>query len=381
MRKMEHKRNDWIYFLFQVIFYTAVSMLWYRNLLFRCLPNMTYEKSRMCLWFLIILNVFISAFGYVRRGEFSITKMLIIPYGIYTVISYVNSYYQTWICTILWLIFIGCIVCSVLVMIQKIRKKKRSKIILRRIKKCLLLSHTIFAIGMTVLMIPIVFRLVVTGALIEVPSNSVEWNETQTSQPETMENNMEKLIYLKEDIWNTLSLEKKLEVIQLVVSIEKDFWGISSSKELHISVSNFSENVLGGYEHKSHTLLMDLSHLENSSSDKVLETVLHECCHWFQYNVAEVYLNSPKEVQNLKIYEEAKIYADEFRNYIGSSDSFEQYYKQKCETDARNYAKAAKELYYQKIDEYWNGDSNSLNSDDKEEVEIALWEIYLRDKK
>ena len=54
-------------YLFDCLFYTFVSMVWYKNLLFRCLPGRTYAESSLILWGLVGLSLLVCAFLLNRR--------------------------------------------------------------------------------------------------------------------------------------------------------------------------------------------------------------------------------------------------------------------------------------------------------------------------
>lgn len=55
-------------YLFDCLFYTAVSAIWYK-LLFRCLTDKTYTESKIILWVMIGLSVFICAFVLILKSN------------------------------------------------------------------------------------------------------------------------------------------------------------------------------------------------------------------------------------------------------------------------------------------------------------------------
>jgi hypothetical protein len=45
-------------------------------------------------------------------------------------------------------------------------------------------------------------------------------------------------------------------------------------------------------------------------------------------------------------------YKDEFADYVDGEDDFEDYYRQRCERDSRDYAVEAADEYFMRIAEY-----------------------------
>ena len=54
MRKDNTK--DRAEFVFDHVFWIVVVMIWFRNLLFRCLEHCSYDQSRLILWGCVILS-------------------------------------------------------------------------------------------------------------------------------------------------------------------------------------------------------------------------------------------------------------------------------------------------------------------------------------
>ena len=77
-------------YLSETVWTGALAMVWFRNLLFRCLPGMTYAQSKGVLWGMLVVSILFGTyvfFCYLRTGWTS-AVCVILPFGIYTVLAY-----------------------------------------------------------------------------------------------------------------------------------------------------------------------------------------------------------------------------------------------------------------------------------------------------
>ena len=49
-----------IEFVAGVVFYDLISVIWFKSILFRCLPGMTYYNSKFILWGLLVCTAILS---------------------------------------------------------------------------------------------------------------------------------------------------------------------------------------------------------------------------------------------------------------------------------------------------------------------------------
>lgn len=339
---------DFIWYLFEGGFWAIVSMLWYKFTLFRCWGDMTYTESQNILWGIVIMMVFLGAWiTCCSMDEWNILKTLLIAYGTYTVFVYRDIFAVR-----INVIFGSCAIVTVLgvmlIMFRKIRsKRKKRRIIMKRLYKCIYLYLSIVATGMGVLLLSIVCPLIIGNSFLQ---SSVKLTDTNTLQEQTIANNMEMLLLLQDEKWSELNVQDKLDVMQTVANIESHYLGLPN--ELNVSVINFQENKLGSYVDRIHTIYISLPHLETASAREVLDTCCHEAFHAYQHRLIDAYNSTDEKVKNLRIYNKTVVYLEEFDNYIFGEQDFHGYYGQLCETDARNYAKDAVKDYYDKIYKY-----------------------------
>ena len=86
--------------------------------------------------------------------------------------------------------------------------------------------------------------------------------------------------------------------------------------------------------------------MENDSVYDVLDSCCHEAYHSYQHRLVDAYNLSEDNLRELRIYNSAGQYAQEFRNYNNGARDFTSYFFQYCEMDAREYAESAVLDYY-----------------------------------
>lgn len=335
-------------FMIGIIFYELISMIWFKNILFRCLPGMTYHNSKLMLWVSLVVSLLLSTiiFKY-NKTEYTKASAIITPYGIFTVIVYYAM--APLVINIVLMLGILLSICySVVKLTRKIKNKKRSKqIIKNRIYRCVCTSHCIVATSMLVIMLSIGIK-GIFGTTLQNSSIRPEAYKTNTEQ--TINNNIDVVIKLQQNIWKSLSVKEKLDVMQTIANIEVNYLGIPN--EVNVGTANLGQYTLGCYEDKTHTVYIDLDHIENGSVYDVLDTCCHEVYHCYQHRLVDTYLTADSKSKNLRIYNKAEIYLNEFGNYKNGYEDFCSYYNQECENDARDYAESAVYDYFQRIEEY-----------------------------
>ena len=141
-------------YLSECLFYLIISMIWYRNLLFRCLPEMTYTESKITLWIMTILSVLICTLllNRYKWTSWTIAKALIVPFGVYTILTY-TKIVGWWMPTVLLFACALAVALSVFVMTRKIKNRKNIYgIIKHRVRHCCIKSQGILAVAFMVIM-------------------------------------------------------------------------------------------------------------------------------------------------------------------------------------------------------------------------------------
>lgn len=347
-----------IEYVFESVFWCLISMTWYKNILFRCLPNMTYAASKTVLWILLFASIAACAVCVfrIKRTGWSVLVSLVLPYGIYTVVSYWRTL-QIRILIILATATVLSMVVGILVLMRKVRKRKNLKrIYAKRFCNWIAATGNIYTVAMIAIMAPLFFQGAFGVTLFKSGTEAKIGNENAN---QTISSNIDTVLKLQDEEWCSLTTNDKLDVLQCVANIEAHYLGLSN--ELNVGAANLPEYTLACYSDASHTIYINLEHLENDPVDEVLNSCCHEAYHSYQHRLVDAYNQAPEEIQKLRIYRNAVHYADEFDAYVDGYEDFCSYYSQQCEKDARTYAEDAVEDYYSRIDEYLNDDSEQAD--------------------
>lgn len=334
------------------IFWGLITMIWYKKTIFRCLPNVTYATSRIILWLMLFVSVSVCSGCFFRkkRTGWNVCISLLISYGLYTVGSYWRTL-QNRIVIVLLVSTVLSLLIGILVMTRRMNKKKSAKrVIAKKLRKWITMTGNIYAVAMAVIMMPLLLQGTFGMTLFKPRVKAEIGTETEK---QTISKNIDTVLKLQEEEWASLTTKDKLNVLQCVANIEANYLGISN--ELNVGASNLPEYTLACYSDVSHTIYINLEHLESNSAAEVLNSCCHEAYHSYQHRLVDAYIESPEEIQKLHIYRNVSTYADELAAYVDGDEDFFSYYSQQCEKDAREYAENAVDDYYSRINEYLEG--------------------------
>lgn len=338
-------------YLFDCLFYMVISAVWYQNILFRCLPGRTYTESKIILFGMIGLSIVICAFLLNRhaRTGWTVATALGIPFGLYTVLTYSRTV-GVWMPIVLALSVALSIAFAIYLLTRRIRNRKRkSKVIKHRIYRSCIMCQSILTVALLVIMGSIGVHGVFGANIL---NSSVSATTIERCSSQTISNNIDTILLLQEEEWGELSTREKLDTLQTVANIEAHYLGLPN--ELNVGIANLKEDILASYNDNTHTISIDLDHLENDSVYEVLNSCCHEAYHSYQYRLVDAYSTADERIKRLRIYKSAAQYEQEFGNYIDGDYDFCSYYEQHCEMDARDYADDAVYDYYNRIRDYLN---------------------------
>ena len=154
---------------------------------------------------------------------------------------------------------------------------------------------------------------------------------------------------LEKEEWSALTTQKKLDLLQAICDYECEFVLGCKSIRLYSGLTG-REGVLGEYSEQSKSFTINEEHLIHSDVEDVIDTVLHEVRHAYQYALIDAYLSLKPyikdEHQNLLPFQRAREFSEEFDNYCSGEDDFYKYFLQEVEKDSRTWAtKRMKEFY------------------------------------
>ena len=336
-------------FVFEHIFWGIISMIWFNNILFRSIEGLTFDQSRLFLWLSLIISAML---GIVltwkkRRNNLSLFVNIIMPYELYSIISYRNT-----APALLWSLAAISLLLSiayvVLIFRPKIRTRARKETVIRaRLVRSFLGTRTVGACCMSV-MILVLGASSLFGILCFSPSEVSA--KRSYGEEVTIANNIEVVSQLEEEKWSTLSTAEKLNTLQTVANIEAHYLGLPH--ELKVIAGPLSENTLACYNDGTHVITININHLEADSAHDVLDSVCHEARHAYQHRLCDVYDSISEDQRELLVFYNVQMYKQEFSNYVDGKDDAISYYFQWCESDARSYARESVMDYYSKIEKH-----------------------------
>ena len=336
-------------FITEHIFWAALSWIWYKNILFRCIPDHSLTESRTILLSVIFISCIVGIIfqmGNDRNG-ISVIFNLVFAYGIYTVIAYMNIRFR--LIAICLVISAGLSIgYTVLILSRRINnQKRRYRIILKRAIQASVVSKKLISSGLAIIMVITGVNALFGSSILK---SDVRPSTLNNLSDQTISNNIDKVLLLQDDIWAELTVLERLNVLQTIANIEQRYLGLPN--ELNVCAANLDEGTLGYYSDNTHEIVISMDSLLYDSPWDVLDTVCHEAYHSYQHRLVEALYGADDNSRNLKLFRKAYSYANEFENYINGEIDFCSYYFQDCEYDAREYAESAVKDYYRRIKTY-----------------------------
>ena len=146
-----------------------ISKVIYDKFVFGCLPNMTYENSRIILWIMLLVSIAV-VFGCVfrmRRTYRGIIASLLIPYGIYTVCVYWSTLHFNITLVLLAAAALSLFI-GIFMMIRWIAAARKEQVSGHKLRSWFAATGTIFTAAMTVIIAPLLFQALSTYTIEEV---------------------------------------------------------------------------------------------------------------------------------------------------------------------------------------------------------------------
>ena len=346
------KNKETCYYFLRNVYWTLWAVWMYRHLVYCSVPRLTGKQS---LWLLRALVVAGVCMGFLltflnRRSGLNTFISIVCPFGIYYILSMWNLEHERianimgWTC--------GLSACYVvLVTIRYIRDKVAGRTHARPLKcafGCFMGARTIFAFGMAALL----FINCINLLPIDVARHrelSAHPSADRISRNQLIEENMDELLALQPDVWRSLDLDERLEVLRVAVEIESLTLGIP---QVRVSATSMELETLAYYTPATRTVMLSLEHLAFDPVEDVLDSTLHEIRHSYQHRLVELYQSLDEHERNLALFNDISDYAYEFDHYIsgsGKGETFLDYFEQKCEMDSNAFADRTVMNYYNAI--------------------------------
>ena len=234
---------------------------------------------------------------------------------------------------------------AVFMLTRKNRSKlSKKKVIKMRLSKIFDVSEYIFGF------FGIVFILLATINGMLLPHFIHNNNLISENYNDYFYSNIDTLKKFDEAEWKNLSYDEKVDVLQKLADVEQCRLGIPD--KMTVVTDKTSELVLAHYREKTHTITIDSESVDKYGPWKLMKAVCHEAFHGYQYRLVSLYFDTSDEERNLQIFDDAKKYYDELKDYIDIEEDFEMYFNQLCEEDAREHSVEATSEYYRLIKKY-----------------------------
>lgn len=279
----------------------------------------------------------------------SVFANVVLPFGVYTALAYMSVNRPLFVTVFILAGSISALL-AVAIMCRRISSKKTWLVIVKRIKRVIVQIQHLFAIGLFATMLVLGVGAFFGSSLLQLEVIATTYEEVEE---QTINNNIDSVLMLQEELWVDLSVPERLNILQTVANIERRYLGIPH--ELNVGVANLGEYTLGCYDDRKHQIIVSLDSLINDPAEEVLNTVCHESYHAYQHCIVSVLENADEESKKLRLFRDARNYAEEFCDYKSGGNGFYDYYYQECEMDAREYAEEAVFDYYKRIGEYLFG--------------------------
>ena len=168
----------------------------------------------------------------------------------------------------------------------------------------------------------------------------------QEGEENRMLENLGAIRMLEDGRWDGLSVQEKIDILQIVADIETGHLNI-----VPVTVVNYhlEGTVFGSYDHEQRQVQIDMDKHEGYMSLEYVGTILHECRHAFQHDCVDSLDWNDPEILNGIYYAEARQWRYENEHYILSSQDRDAYYNQEIEKDARRYSEEGLPIYDQYI--------------------------------
>lgn len=302
---------------------------------FRKIPGLDLQASLELLWWLVaILGTGGTILRAACRGRplGGCVPNVMFPFGVYTVLAY-RTICPALLTALSLLAGALCVVYTVLILRKKSRRSG-TRITAGKLRRiCVGVQSTVAFFGAVAMMVCFLGSSRVSYSMTN--SDVAPIASTQTDDADDLLHTYQKDIKrLHPDIWTTLSVEDRGELLQMVANVEAARLGLPH--ELKVVLRDQSEGTLASYRDSEHLIVISTSVVETEPVEDVIQSVCHEAEHAYQHRLVDLYEGA--EAPELLILQDARTYAREFKIYTNGDDpnsTFEAYYSQQVEEDAR----------------------------------------------
>ncbi len=302
---------------------------------FRKVPGLDLESSLRLLWWLVGT---LGAGGAALRAACRDRPLggcvpnVMFPFGVYTVLAY-RTIRPALLTALSLLAGALCVIYTALILRKKSRRSG-TRITAGKLRRvCVGAQSTVAFFGAVAMMACFLGSSRVSYSMTN--SEVAPITGTQTGSVESMLRGCrEDIKRLDPNIWAALCVEDRSELLQIVANVEAARLGLPHG--LKVVLRDRSEGTRASYQDSEHLIVVSTSVVENEPVEAAIQSVCHEAEHAYQHRLVDLYETA--EAPELLILQDARTYAGEFEAYVNGDDpnsTFEAYYDQRVEADAR----------------------------------------------
>ena len=284
-----------------------------------------------------------------RRNYTNAIVSTLIPYGIYTLISYrlrPRALVVVTLCAIVILSALYVMFC--LSFIPK-EHPRRDLIIDRQIGFGIYGARTIIAFGFAAMMFLMYVNTFLGFTFFEMSERPADGREEHT-----IDGHIEDLADLRNIAWYDLTDERRMELLNIVKDIEACHLGLPH--DITLVVEDIGDDLAAYYTDSTRTITISRDYFNNVKGREMLRVLCHEMYHAYQYRLCDAYDSVDGKYKDLLAFDYVKDYKYEINNYISSEDDMEAYDRQILEKNADKYADGAVGDYMRRINLYLYGE-------------------------
>lgn len=342
-----HKEKSRLFKIIAIhLIYGILFAIWYKTLLFRCLPQFSVFESVAILICLIVIGIVLGCIIDYRKQQYCVHPCLnlSIGFGIYTFLSYSTIETDLLLIAVIVTCLFSIVYAFGIILFRRNRiMSTETEILNRLVFKALSGSKNILSLGLAVIMFITVIVVIIDSVNYDSSVTVVEFSEQYEYD---VSNSIEEMTRLNSKC-EPLTFDERLEFCQYATDYCCYDYGITY--RLNIGWADLPDNTLAYYSDDQHLIVISKSVLESpsTSNTQLIKICSHECTHALQYALIQAYNNSPEELRNLYIYREAILCAEDFSSYI--DDDFSSYSNQYCEQMARAFSEYETSIITERI--------------------------------
>lgn len=283
-----------------------------------------------------------------RRNYTNAVVNALIPYGIYTLISYRCQPRTLIIVTLSVAALLSAVYVLFCLRFIPSEHPRRELIRDRQIGFGIYGARIIIAFGFAVTMFLMLVNTFLGFPFFEMSERPIDVEE------HTIDSHIEDLADLRNMAWHDMTDERRMELLNIVKDIEACHLGLPH--DITLVVEDIGDDLAAYYTDSTRTVTISRDYFNNAKGEEMLRVLCHEMYHAYQYRLCDAYDSVDEKYKELLAFDYVKDYRYEMYNYIDADDDTEAYGEQILEKNADKYADGAVGDYMRRINLHLYGE-------------------------